>query len=93
MPYVSSIEQISIEQEWKAGWIEGWNRGWKEGWEKCLRDELLPDIELALEAKFGARGKRLLPRIRRVKSVATLKAVRLAVTKISDLSVLRQLLS
>jgi hypothetical protein len=63
MPYVTSAERIGIE------------KGRKEGLQEGLRNGLLKAIELGLGLKFGDKGLKILPRIRKVTEVETLRAI------------------
>ena len=80
MPYVTSVERMAIERERE------------EGRKQALREGLLGAIEFGLEIKFGARGKRLMSRVRRIKDLAILEDFRRALKTASDLAALRRLL-
>jgi predicted transposase YdaD len=80
MPYVTSIERRAME------------RGREEGREKGLREGLLKGLALGLELKFGARGKRLMARLRRIEDGATLAALHEALKTAASLEELRQAL-
>lgn len=59
MPYLSSLERRGLER----GRAEGRAEGLREG------------IALALEAKFGQPGRKLMPRIRQIGDVAELRGL------------------
>lgn len=72
MPYISSIERLAE----KRGREEGRLEGICEGMQNLL--------VVTLNSKFGAQGKRLEPRIRRIEDVAKLEELqKLLVTSAS----------
>ncbi len=76
MPYVTSIERLTLKEERTKGRREG----------------LLEGIAVQLEAKFGAAGKRLLPKIRAVQDVEKLRALNRALPTTETLEEIKQLL-
>jgi hypothetical protein len=76
MPYVTSVERMALQ------------RGREEG----LREGLLKGLALGLELKFGAGGKRLMTRIRRIDNVDKLEALQQALKTAASLNELRQAL-
>lgn len=73
MPYVTSVERLARE--------EGRDQGLGEGEEKGLRE----GIALALEVKFGAAARRLMPKLRRLHDVRKLRAVGRAIKSAKSL--------
>jgi predicted transposase YdaD len=64
MPYLSSLERMALEEGRKKGREEGREEGLKAG-----RD----GVAVALEAKFGRPGRKLLARVRRINDIAELR--------------------
>jgi flagellar biosynthesis/type III secretory pathway protein FliH len=69
MPYLSSLERMGLEEGLKRGREEGRKEGRNEGREEGLRE----GIALALEAKFGQPGRKLMTRVRQITDVAELR--------------------
>ncbi len=67
MPYITTAERIGLE------------KGIAQGMEKGIAQGLLEGIELALELKFGFEGLSLMPEIRKISDVDTLKLIKEAI--------------
>jgi hypothetical protein len=65
VPYVTSIERLAKQ----------------EGVQEGLREGLVEGIAVALEARFGAAGKKLMPQIRALDDVAILRSLLKATSK------------
>jgi hypothetical protein len=79
MPYVTSVERLAFEKGGREGRREGLREGRQEGLQEGLeqggRKELLAVITDALEIRFGVAGKRLVPRVRALTALDTLRAL------------------
>jgi hypothetical protein len=80
MPYVTSVERLAHQE----GLEQGLERGRQEG--------LVEAIGVALEAKFGAAGKRLLPRVRALGDVEKLRALHATLVSAETLDAVKALL-
>ncbi len=80
MPYVTSVERIGMEK----GLLEGQKVGEVIGLQKALA--------VTLEQKFGAQGKKLLPRIRRIEDADVLLSLQRALNTAGTLDEFRQAL-
>jgi hypothetical protein len=76
MPYVTSVERIGMEK----GMAEGRVRGLREA------------LAVTLEQKFGAQGKKLLPRIRRIEDADELLALQRRLNSATSLDEFRRAL-
>jgi hypothetical protein len=76
MPYVTSIERLARQ----------------EGREEGLREGLLAGIVAGLETRFGTAGKRLLPRLRKLKDVSRLAAILESIPRAATLEEIRNAL-
>jgi hypothetical protein len=67
MPYITTAEKIGLE------------KGIAQGLEKGMTQGLLEGIEFALELKFGFDGLKLMPEIRKMDNIDTLKLIKEAI--------------
>jgi predicted transposase YdaD len=63
----------------------------KEGTDLGIRQEILEGIELGLELKFGAEGLELLPEIRQIQELETLKQIRSSLRTVASIEPIRQI--
>ena len=76
MPYLSSFERTALEK----------------GLQQGLQEGLLEAITLGLEQKFGAAGKKLLPKLQAVQDVEKLRFLLRASITVETLQEFKQLL-
>jgi hypothetical protein len=84
MPYVTSFERLARE--------EGHHEGHEEGRQEGLVQGLVEGIALDLELKFGTAGKRLVPRVARLRDVERLRALARALKAAESLAQAKTLL-
>jgi len=86
---ISQMVQEVVEEE-QATYITSFERiGIKKGIEIGIQEGLLSGIELGLELKFGDPGLRLLPEIRKIEDVETLRAIREKLRTVEEIEELR----
>jgi hypothetical protein len=67
-------------------------KGIERGMEKGMEKELLRAIQSGLEIRFGAEGRKLLPRARKVKDIARLRRLHDALFTAESIGELKRLL-
>ncbi|MBI3469088.1 MAG: hypothetical protein HY000_39290 [Planctomycetes bacterium] len=89
MPYVTSVERLARQE----GRQEGWQEGRQEGRQEGLIEGLHEGIAVALDAKLGAAGRKLLRKVRSVHDVVRLRTVARVLKTAKTVDDIRSLLS
>ncbi|MCS7215986.1 MAG: hypothetical protein NZ826_07575, partial [Thermodesulfovibrio sp.] len=66
----------------------GREKGLKEGREKGIKEGLIKGLELAIQARFGARSRKLISKLRNIEDVQKLKQI---VNKFRKIRTVREL--
>ncbi|MCX7734092.1 MAG: hypothetical protein N2254_04935 [bacterium] len=72
----------------EKGLKEGREKGLKEGREKGIKEGLIKGLELAIQARFGARSRKLISKLRNIEDVQKLKQI---VNKFRKIRTVREL--
>ncbi|WP_446010985.1 hypothetical protein [Candidatus Electrothrix sp.] len=80
--YVTSVERIGF----KRGVSEGRQKGMLEGRQLGILEGTLEAIEMGLSVKFGVKGLRLLPEIRRIRDIERLNMIKHIIRVTDDLA-------
>ena len=90
MPYMTSVERIGfkrgVSEGRQKGMAEGWQQGMTEGRQQGIQEGMLEAIEMGLSVKFGAKGLRLLPSIRRIRDIERLNMIKQIIRVTDDLA-------
>ncbi|MCI5158258.1 MAG: hypothetical protein D3906_07405 [Candidatus Electrothrix sp. AUS1_2] len=100
MPYMTSVERIGfkrgISEGRQKGMAEGWQQGMAEGRQQGILEGILEGtleaIEMGLSVKFGVKGLRLLPEIRRIRDIERLNMIKKIIMITDDLTEIETLL-
>ena len=88
MPYLSSIERWGLEK----GLEKGLEQGLKKGLEEGRLEEIQHSIATSLQVKFGAPGKRLASKLRKISDLEQLRSLFQAILEAETLAEIRRLL-
>jgi hypothetical protein len=80
MPYVTSIERLAKKE------------GREEGHQEGLREGLLEGIAVLLEARFGAPGRRLVPKTRQIDEIDALRRLAREIKTAETLAAVRKII-
>jgi len=72
---------------------EGRQQGLQQGIQQGIHEGLVEAIELGLGIKFGTRGMKLMPAIRRIKDAEKLRAVKEAVKIAKNISEVKEVIA
>jgi len=92
MPYLSSIERWGLEKGLEQGLEQGLKQGLKQGLEEGRLEEIQHSIATSLQVKFGAPGKRLASKLRKINDLEQLRSLFQAILEAETLAEIRRLL-
>jgi hypothetical protein len=72
---INDLIQLNWQDAYQRSKHKGFRHVFREGYEEGLRKTLPDSIELLIEVKFGATGLALMPEIRQIQSIDTLKTI------------------
>ncbi|MCI5196408.1 MAG: cytosolic protein [Candidatus Electrothrix sp. AW5] len=88
--YVTSVERIGfrrgVSEGRQKGMLEGRQKGMIEGRQQGMLEGTLEAIEMGLSVKFGVKGLRLLPEIRRIRDIERLNMIKQIIRVTDDLA-------
>jgi hypothetical protein len=84
--YVTSVERIGFRRGVSEGRQKGILEGRQEGMLEGRLEGALEAIEMGLSVKFGAKGLRLLPEIRRIRDIERLNMIKQIIRVTDDLA-------
>ena len=91
-----TIAETWIEEGYQKGIKEGIQKGIqkgiKEGIQEGILEGLTEGIELALELKFGAKGTKLMPAIKKIKDINHLKAIKETIKTAANISEIKKII-
>jgi predicted transposase YdaD len=89
-PQIQARESPWYNEIPQEGTELGIEQGRQQGIEQGRQQEILEGIELGLELKFGAAGRSLMPEIRQIQDLETLKQIRSSLRTVESIEQLRQ---
>ena len=94
MPNLMGVErhalQRGLDKGFKDGLLEAFMQGFKQGYVEGLKEGTLKAVRVALKLRFGAKGLKLLPKIRVIEDVRKLDAICKALEKAAPLEAIRE---
>ena len=91
MPYVTSLERLSLKKGREEGRVEGREEGHEEGIKKGREEGLLDAIGRALEVRFGEEGLALVDEVRELHDEALLLQIHDALLRGWPLEMVRKI--
>ena len=79
----------TIAEQWKK---EAFEKGIQVGIQQGIREGLPEAIELGLKLKFGTRGLKIYPNIRKIEEVERLRSIKEAIEIAQELSEIKELI-
>ena len=92
---MATIAEKWIEQGEKKGYQRGIEQGMQQGIQQGIqqgtREGMLDGIELGLTLKFGSRGLKVLPEIRKIEDIDMLRTIHEGLKTVNSLEELRSI--